>query len=228
MDTAYTSRQLQKILEVIGAKSTPQSVQLLLQSGILADVFNPKAKFGKRADVRKALDLSSAISGSCQIDVDHTLFLADLMEDAKVKWITDRVSTYGEKDEIDLDLFNTEATESYWTAVRVYQWDTDIRKQDVFEEMRVDGFEPAKLEDLLRFMSPDSHGDFFHKLSREIVSRSGEATWVTLGTHVRSNKIFSPAIFYGEEFSELGAWCDPSNNGRNILFLGVEKKKNKI
>ena len=56
METAFTSGQLKQVLSLLdGAKMTHERFQVVLRSGVLADVFDPDAEFGHRSEVQAAL-----------------------------------------------------------------------------------------------------------------------------------------------------------------------------
>jgi hypothetical protein len=137
-------------------KTSPERLQKIVASGILADVFEPDAQFDNREAVRQALKVASA-SGSLTgdglqkktvIEVDYAMTLEKMIAAGNYDWIngdfnTEQFSPVGEgRMEYDAKLFHF-GHPIYSEAVLDNIKDADSTTV----------WEPAKIEHLLAFGS---------------------------------------------------------------------------
>ena len=79
--------QLLKFLTILEQKgATPESVQRAIASGVLADVFDPMAKFDDRDAFRSALKLGTLLPDTFRLTVDYGQSLEAMIADGHYDW----------------------------------------------------------------------------------------------------------------------------------------------
>jgi hypothetical protein len=152
MDTIFTDGQLTKLIETMRQKQmTPERFNSLLSSGILADVFDPAAKFNDRDAFRAALKFGTLVGDVFRLTVDDES-LEQMIVAGYYDW---------HNDDITVKRFPISGDSVGEYEARYFHFDRKISSENAVAGIKEAGWEPAKIEHLL------SHGKTFPEEQRK-------------------------------------------------------------
>jgi len=221
METNLTSQQLINFLGLLKQKKlTPARFDAVMESGILADVFNQDTNLGDRDSVRAALKLWAGMPGDMRfVTVGGSMtFKQRIREDGGLVADRDFSSINLSK---RYDLMKKEAfggtlvqytyngyPETRQLLEKLFCFHKEVAPQDVVLAMQQDRFEPATLEELMAF------GTTFPELQEEFQIYA-------LGSILYWGSERIPALWLGRclRLSYLTKFVD---TGRGHRYLGVQ------
>jgi len=141
MSNTYTTAQLKKLIELIGQQST-ERMQAILGSGIISDVFNPKATISNRFAVRQALGLGPLPSEPIVLIVDYGQTLEQMIAAGRYDWKNDNITA---------KRFPIEGKGTVEFEAVLFHFDKDISSENAKKQIEEAGYEVAKIEHILSF-----------------------------------------------------------------------------
>lgn len=141
MNNTYTPAQLKKLIELIGQQST-ERMQAILGSGVISDVFDPKATLANRFAVRQALGLGPLPSEPIVLMVDYGQTLEQMIAAGRYDW---------KNDDITAKLFPIEGKGTVEFEAVLFHFDKDISSDNAKKQIEEAGYEVGKIEHILSF-----------------------------------------------------------------------------
>ncbi|MFA6463543.1 MAG: hypothetical protein WCV55_00900 [Candidatus Paceibacterota bacterium] len=156
MKTTIVSGQLSKILELLDQKGvTPEMIQARLESGVLADIFETSAEFGRdnRDSWRKAFGLNPLVPEPIILTIDYTKSLEEMVVAGLYDW---------KNDNLDAKRFPVKGTGTTEVEAKIFHFNRNISSEDAKRLIEEAGYEVAKTEHLLAFGAkyPDEQRKF--------------------------------------------------------------------
>lgn len=147
MKTSYTSQQLSKLNSILEQRGvTPDQFQLVLGSGLLSDIFDPRAKISNRIAVRQALELGALPSEPGRHIVNFGLNLADMISAGNYDWKNENITE---------DKFPVKGEGQVEFEDTIFHFDRSISSEDAVTQIIAadpeNPWEPAKIENLLAY-----------------------------------------------------------------------------
>ncbi|MEI6552967.1 MAG: hypothetical protein WCO09_00180, partial [bacterium] len=147
MKTSYTSQQLSKLNSILEQRGvTPDRFQEVLGSGLLSDIFDPRAKISNRIAVRQALELGVLPSEPGQHVVNYSLSLADMISAGNYDWKNENITS---------DRFPINGEGQVEFEDTIFHFDRSISSEDAVAQIIAadleNPWEPAKIENLLAY-----------------------------------------------------------------------------
>ncbi len=141
MNNTYTPAQLKKLIELIGQQST-ERMQVILGSGVISDVFNPKATLANRFAIRQALDLGPLPSEPIVLIVDYGQTLEQMIVAGRYDW---------KDDDITVKRFPIEGKGAVEFEAVLFHFDKDVSSENAKKQIEEAGYEVGKIEHVLSF-----------------------------------------------------------------------------
>ena len=136
--------KLNSILEQRGV--TPDHFQSVLGSGLLSDIFDPRAKISNRIAVRQVLELGALPSEPGRHIVNFSLSLVDMISAGNCDWKNENITE---------DKFPVKGEGQVEFEDTIFHFDRSISSEDAAAQIIAadpeNPWEPAKIENLLAY-----------------------------------------------------------------------------
>jgi hypothetical protein len=143
MNTTHTSAQLTKFCELLKQKGvTPDRFQLVLGSGILSDVFEPKATPFNRSAIRQALGLGPVLSTLVRLVVDYGQNIEVMIAAGRYDY---------KNDDIIVKQFPIEGKGTVEFEATLINFDRSILSEDAKRKIEEADWEVGKIEHMLAY-----------------------------------------------------------------------------